>query len=228
MTTTPTFHAAPTRPVRRLWIAATAPELSCVPLQGGASFEHPWTGFLHDDDAGLVTGCGPTAGAALAWFLARFETSEIVGIGIAGAYPGSICRMGGVYRIRTERFIDIGAESGIADGIEELPFPGLAPETFALSCFPDLEHLDSAEAATTALATGTAQTALRRRSGGMDLESMEGAAWAQVARRAGVPFAQVRAVSNVAGPRDRQTWHVAGALAALRRTLEPHRHEVLP
>jgi futalosine hydrolase len=60
----------------------------------------------------------------------------------------------------------------------------------------------------------------RRRRTGASIESMEGAAWALACQSAGVPFAQVRSISNVAGPRDRPAWRIPQALAALRRSLE--------
>jgi futalosine hydrolase len=44
------------------------------------------------------------------------------------------------------------------------------------------------------------------------IESMEGAAAAVVAARLGVPFAQLRAVSNLVGERDRARWDLSGAV----------------
>jgi nucleoside phosphorylase len=44
------------------------------------------------------------------------------------------------------------------------------------------------------------------------IESMEGAAAATVAARLGVPFAQLRAVSNLVGERDRARWDLRGAV----------------
>ncbi len=203
-------------PVRRLWVAATSAELACAPLGTsalGASLP------VADRDEGLITGCGPLAGATLAAFLARHAVREVVGIGIAGAFPGSSCRVGEAYLIRSERPCGWGAEAGCGDEILELPFPGLAPEILMLSRPPDLAHLVMADSCTVALATGTAETAMSRRSLGVDLENMEGFAWAVAARAASVPFAQVRAVSNVAGPRDRSSWKIAPALDALARAL---------
>jgi futalosine hydrolase len=46
-------------------------------------------------------------------------------------------------------------------------------------------------------------------------EGMEGAGVAAAAALYGVPFAEVRAISNPVGPRDRGTWRVAEALEAL-------------
>lgn len=205
--------------IRRLWVASTPQELLCAPLRNGPLADTPWPCLRDGDVAGLVSGCGPTAGAALAWFLASHRVEEIVGLGIAGAYPGSPCRMGSVYRIRTERFLELGAEAGTGQEIAPLDFPGLAPIIHELASPADLLHLETAEAATVALATGTAQTATRRRMAGVDLENMEGAAWALVARAFGTPFAEVRSVSNIAGPRRPDTWDIPSSLAALRAAL---------
>lgn len=203
-------------PVRRLWIAATSAELACAPLGTGAPGTAPPP---TDQDEGLVTGCGPLAGATLAAFLARHAVREIVGIGIAGVFPGSFCRVGEAYLVRSERPCGWGAEAGRENEIVDLPFPGLAPEVLTLSCPPDLAHLALADSCTVALATGTAETAMSRRSLGVDLETMEGFAWAVAAQAVSVPFAQVRAVSNVAGPRDRASWKIAPALEALAKAL---------
>jgi futalosine hydrolase len=46
------------------------------------------------------------------------------------------------------------------------------------------------------------------------IESMEGAAAAAVAARLAVPFAELRAVSNIVGERDRARWDLRGAVRA--------------
>lgn len=46
-------------------------------------------------------------------------------------------------------------------------------------------------------------------------EGMEGYGVAVAARQAGVPFAELRTVSNIVGPRDRDAWQIADALTAL-------------
>ena len=48
-------------------------------------------------------------------------------------------------------------------------------------------------------------------------EAMEGFAVATAAAHAGLPFAELRAVSNAVGPRDRAAWRIPDALAALER-----------
>jgi len=44
---------------------------------------------------------------------------------------------------------------------------------------------------------------------------MEGIGVCLAADRAGTPFAELRAISNPVGPRDRESWQVSDALAAL-------------
>jgi futalosine hydrolase len=44
---------------------------------------------------------------------------------------------------------------------------------------------------------------------------MEGFGVATAAALAGVPFAELRAISNTVGPRDRAAWRIPQALAAL-------------
>jgi futalosine hydrolase len=50
-----------------------------------------------------------------------------------------------------------------------------------------------------------------------DVESMEGAAFMYACRVHGVPFAQIRAVSNRVERRNRAAWDIPGAIAALNR-----------
>jgi futalosine hydrolase len=44
---------------------------------------------------------------------------------------------------------------------------------------------------------------------------MEGFGVAEAARRCGIPFLEIRAVSNAIGPRDRDAWRIPEALKAL-------------
>lgn len=209
-------------PLDRLWVAATLPELACAPGAGGAEVTpevSPWTWSRRGEVAFLATGAGPvSAAAALAWFLALHPVRSVVGIGIAGLLPGSSCAREGVFRVVRDGFPEHGAESR-DEAILPLDFPGLRERSFQLDTPPDLVHLPPACALTVGLATGSARTALRRRAGGADLESMEGASWAFAALRFGTTFAQVRSVSNLAGFRDRADWDVPGALQRLRLAL---------
>lgn len=209
-------------PLDRLWVAATLAELRCAP--GAEELAEPlanapWSGWIMGGSAFLVSGAGPVAAAAtLSGFLALHPSRSVVGIGIAGLYPGSPLRRDGVYLVVRDGLPEHGAESG--DGsLLTLDFPGLRERSFPSEAPTDLAHLPTAEGLTTGLATGTARTALRRRATGADVESMEGAAWAFAAAQAGTPFAQVRSISNLAGFRDRDSWDIPGALRRLRAAL---------
>jgi futalosine hydrolase len=70
--------------------------------------------------------------------------------------------------------------------------------------------------------TGTAATAaaLRARYPDAVAEAMEGYGVASAAAIFGVPFAEVRAISNLVGPRDRASWRIPEALTALATALK--------
>ncbi|MEV6814852.1 futalosine hydrolase, partial [Micromonospora sp. NPDC051296] len=65
--------------------------------------------------------------------------------------------------------------------------------------------------------TGTAASteALRQRHPDAVAEAMEGYGVAVAASHAGVPFAELRTISNPVGPRDRDAWRMREALNAL-------------
>ena len=199
-------------PRRILWVAATAAELECSPTP-----REGWTT--------LVTGCGPaSAGARLGFALGRSPRPDlVVGIGIAGTYPQSGIGLGAVVRIATESFADLGCEDGA--GFVDLLDLGISDvgvqSHWDLAAPAFLSGLPVARGTTCSVCTGSLETAVdRRRRTGASIESMEGAAWALACGVAGVPFAQVRSISNVAGPRDRPAWRIPQAMAALKRSLE--------
>jgi len=194
-------------PERVLWVAATGAELEGLPREA-------WS---------AVTGCGPAAAAAgLALALATARPDRIVGVGIAGAYPSSPFRPPQVVRVDEDSFVDLGAEtpSGFLD-LWSLGVPDTGVERLYLSDVPAfLSSLPSARGATCSTCTGTLSTQRLRESTGAQVETMEGAAWALVAGRCSIPFHQVRAISNTAGPRDRRGWKIPEALSALSAFLE--------
>jgi len=70
---------------------------------------------------------------------------------------------------------------------------------------------------TVSTATGTAETAEKRRARVPEpaAEAMEGFGVAEAAGLYGLPFLELRAISNTVGPRDRGAWRMKEALAAL-------------
>jgi futalosine hydrolase len=194
-------------PERILWVAATRQELTGLA-------DSAWT---------AVTGCGPAAAAAgLAMALMEGKPDRIVGVGISGAYPSSPFRPPDVVRVDVDSFVDLGAEG--PDGFLDLwtlgiPEPG-SNRQYLSESFDPIAHLPAARGATCSTCTGTLATQLLREATGAQVESMEGAAWALVAARCSIPFHQIRAISNIAGPRDRLSWKMREALDALSSALE--------
>jgi futalosine hydrolase len=175
----------------------------------------------------LAGGVGPAAAAAAtARALARAEAAGrpyglVVSAGIGGGFAPA-APVGSVAVASAIVAADLGAQT--ADGftpVAELGFgtsrhvppPGLA-KTLAAA-------LDAAlgPVLTVSTVTGTAERAaeLAARHPGAVAEAMEGFGVAEAAAAAGLPVAEIRAVSNAVGPRDRAAWRIGEALAALTR-----------
>ena len=144
----------------------------------------------------------------------------VISAGVAGGFPGH-AEMGATVIGARSIAADLGAETpdGFV-GIEEL---GIGTGTLDADAGL-LRTLASAlpgsvlaDILTVATVTGTAATAARlmARYPAAAAEGMEGYGVAIAAAAAGVPFAELRTISNPIGPRDRGSWRVAAALAAL-------------
>jgi futalosine hydrolase len=167
----------------------------------------------------VAVGVGIAAAAAgTARLLASGRYTAVVCAGIAGGFavgPGATV-------LGTESVAaDLGAES--PDGFIPLSVLG-----FGACALPSDEGLlrrlgDTLPAATrgpilsvnTVTGTAASTDALRRRYPDAVAEGMEGFGVATAAAQAGVPFAELRTISNPVGPRDRAAWRIPEALAAL-------------
>ncbi len=203
---------------RLLVVASTRPELACHPRFPGGEpqTESPWALWRNGDLSFLECGPGPVpAGSALAWALTERHYGLVLGIGIAGAWPESGLKIGQVRRISSESFADFGAEDHESwIDFPDLQLPGL-PETNDFPLFLP-KGADGVKATTASAATGSETTARKRwERTGAAIESMEGAAWALCCQRFGVSLAEVRAISNITGPRHRDAWKIPEALHAL-------------
>ncbi len=211
--------------------AATAGELAAcgVPDPGAAG-----PGAARGGRIFAVTGVGiPMTLARLGPLLARHRPSLVVNVGIAGAYPGSGLSIGDVVAGESEVFGDLGVEvpgperfrpvgaMPWADAEYRDPLP-LAPDRLVLPAGPGVPGPRPGKGCTVNACAGTRETGeLRRRLFGTDFESMEGAAVALAGRLAGVPVAELRAISNAASDRDMRPENVERALAALAALLRP-------
>jgi futalosine hydrolase len=204
------------------WLIVTAVEAEAEAVRAGA------------DPARVVVepvGVGPAAAAAgTARLLALAEAAgrpyrAVLSAGIAGGFPG---RAGIGATVLGARSIaaDLGAESGSGFlPIERLGFGAsvaAADEKLIEELRTALPDALVGDVLTLATVTGTAETAARLAGAhpAALAEAMEGFGVACAAATADVPFAELRTVSNLIGPRDRSAWRLADAFAALTAAAE--------
>ena len=166
----------------------------------------------------LITGVGMVATAArCAQALARRRYGLALNIGVCGAFRPSY-PPGTVVHVVADRLAELGAQDGDALlTIHDLKLPG--EDEFvnhAPPPIPSLAALPTVRGITVNTVHGTPDAIVRVvERCNPDVERMEGAAFMYACLLEQVPFAQVRAVSNVVERRDRETWKMREALEAL-------------
>lgn len=184
----------------------------------------------------LATGMGKTNAAhALTALLERDEVRGVLGFGIGGAYPASGLRPGDVALASEAVYGDDGVETPAGwVGTDGIGIPLLhGDDGPRFNRFPlDPGRVEAARHAleragvparvgafvTVSRCSGT--DALGRMLGerwGAVCEGMEGAALAHVAAMYGVPFLELRAVSNRVEDRDPARWRIPEAAEAAAR-----------
>jgi len=182
--------------------------------------------------AALTTGVGKVNTAlALGAALATWRAALLLSVGVGGAFPGSGLAVGDLAVAREEWYGDEGVEDATGfQGMEAVGIPLLegpeGPRFNDLPADPDVAAalLEAAQGVagaslgpfvTVSTVTGTRARAetLRNRFGAV-CETMEGAAAAHAAASRGIRFGEVRGISNLVGPRDRESWRLFEAAAA--------------
>ena len=178
----------------------------------------------------LCTGVGAVNAAySLTRYLERESASGVIVCGIAGAYPQAFSDgglgLGSVVCADSECYGDLGANDSNGNFLDmrALGFPVIPgpPEPIynllPMGIFPAERR---ARFVTMNTCSGGDEDArrLESRTGG-SVESMEGAAIAHVATLFGIPCGEIRAISNRAGNRDRNSWRVKEAAAAAQEAL---------
>ena len=169
----------------------------------------------------VAVGVGTAAAAAgTARLLATGAYDAVLSVGIGGGFAGRIA-VGGVALGTGSIAADLGADA--PDGFIPLSVLGFGTDRLAA----DAELLAALRTAlpgategpivTVNTVTGTAAgvRAMLARQPDAVAEGMEGFGVATAAAGAGIPFAEVRTISNPVGPRDRGAWRIADALTAL-------------
>jgi futalosine hydrolase len=199
-------------------LVATAVEAEAVAVRAGISPDAPI-------DV-LVAGVGPaTAAAGVARAVALAEAGgrpygSVVCAGIAGGFPDR-ASLGATVLATASVDADLGAEG--PDGFIPLGALGFgtavvpADPGMLATLRPVLQRAVLGVVLTVSTATGTAETASRHAVDHPDAvaEGMEGYGVGRAAALAGLPFVELRTISNAVGPRDPSAWRIGDALAAL-------------
>ncbi len=231
-------EAAPDDAAPVLVLAATAFELEPLleRLRDAQASEGPWDavwlGRLGRTPVALaVTGIGKVnAAAGLTLNAAVQRPRAVVQVGIGGAYLGSFLSNGMVAAASEELQLDLGLRrpDHEVDPLDTMGFaatPERAGRPQRFNRVPTHAGLQEALGAglglpllrfatLDAITADVERGAALQRAFDVSIESMEGAAAAQVADRLGLPFAEVRGVSNLVGERDKRLWDVRGAITA--------------
>jgi futalosine hydrolase len=178
----------------------------------------------------LVVGVGKAAAAsALTAALIERRPASVLLFGVCGAYPeghgpGGMLKVGEVCLVGEEWLADEGVEvDGGFLSLGELglgsagPFAADAARTAAAA---RVLAAPIVRGATVSACSGTdARSRELATRTGATVETMEGAAVAIACARVGVPWVQVRCVSNRTGARERAGWDLAGAVAGVQAAI---------
>ena len=215
--------------MRILVVTATEAEVAALvtsldPLSGRSSRLKSYTHQPHSVDI-LTTGVGMVATAAwCSGVFARERYDLVLNAGVCGSFRPAL-PPGRVVHVTTDRIADLGAEDGDAFlsvqelqllGEDEFPWTRGRLVNSAPPLNEALRQLPVGDAITVNTVHGndvTIATAVERYN--PHVESMEGAAFMYSCLVHGVPFAQVRAVSNIVERRNRAAWTLPESIDAL-------------
>jgi futalosine hydrolase len=204
--------------VRILIVAATAAEVDPCVSRWKATSGVDW----------LVTGVGMVATAVrCAHALAVQKYDLALNLGVCGSFDSSL-RPPTVVHVVSDCIAELGAEDGDRFltlqelqllGDDDFPFRGGRLVNAAPPSNAAVRRLPAVHGITVNMVHGSERSidAVVRRFQ-PQVESMEGAAFMYACLAQGVPFAQVRAVSNVVERRNRGAWRLKDAIDNLNAT----------
>lgn len=203
------------------------PEFNGLPEHGGVNTFR--TASNKEVDT-LVTGAGPFL---TTYHLGRHLTLQnhglFVQLGICGSHDPEL-GLGSVVHVNKDEFSGFGAEDhnsfidatslGFYDE-EPLLHHGNLGSDLNADQSQSIRDLPEVRGITVWSATGSSETASRINSKfGPVIETMEGAAFYYCCNKQGLHCMQIRSVSNMAGPRDRDAWEIENSLSTLRKYIE--------
>lgn len=172
----------------------------------------------------LVTGIGLVAMAAnLAKRLEEKNYDFVLNCGIAGAFNTKI-PLATLFQIEVDSIADLGVEWD--HGFIPLSKLGLVREdditmvTDAGKFAHFFDHLAKAAAISrNSIRAKLEMEASQKQIYSADIESMEGAAFHYACKQKGIPYCQIRSISNYVGERDKQKWALAQSIKNLNEFL---------
>jgi futalosine hydrolase len=174
------------------------------------------------------TGVGMLASAVSLTRLALEDRPDlIIQMGIAGSFTPAT-EPGKVVVVSQEMLGDTGVEEGgVWKDLFDLKLEKSSYHPYEKRKLPNpwlskynLLQLPEVDAITiNQVSTGAARIAQLIKKYKPELESMEGAALHYIGRETGIPFIQIRAVSNMVGERDKSKWLMKESLANLNQTV---------
>ena len=186
-----------------------------------------YAGHGHDVDV-LVTGVGMVATAT--WCsraLARERYDLALNLGVCGSFDRAL-PLGAVVHVVTDRLAELGAEDGEAFltvqqlqllGENDPPFVDGRLVNHTPPAMATLKGLRAVDGVTVSTVHGREESIARvTERFSPQVESMEGAAFMYACLVHGLPFAQVRAISNLVERRNRDAWRLTEAIGNLSAT----------
>ncbi len=156
----------------------------------------------------------------------------ILNVGLAGLLPGADAQLGDLVLATRSVPADEGIETpagfrtfsemgfALLDGIDEVP---ITPDWRARLCGL-VDHEGPIATVSTCAGTDARAASVRERTGAI-CEACEGAAAGLVAHRLGLPFAELRVLSNTTGDREHQRWDARRALERMGEVIARIVHE---
>ena len=178
----------------------------------------------HDVDI-LITGVGMVATATWCSRVLSAERFDMaLNLGVCGSFRPEIFP-GSVVHVVSDRLAELGAEDGDAFltiqemkllGDDDFPFTSGRLLNVSPPVLGPLSSMRAVSGITVNTVHGNEDSIARvTKRFSPDVESMEGAAFMYACLVHGVPFAQVRAVSNMVERRNRAAWKLGEAIANL-------------
>lgn len=154
----------------------------------------------------LITGMGATnTAASLSARLSIQKYDWILNVGIAGSYKEQI-PIATCVEVVEDRMIEVGAEDG--DGFISFSKSVMQKKSST--------NLPKVVGNTVNRVSGSQTTILQRKHDfPADIESMEGAAFMQVADQYKMPYTCIRSISNRVEVRNKKNWNIEAALNSL-------------